>query len=133
MKCLDTGDFFKAWGGINSLQLGLPVVWTRLRRRNYTLNHLVLWMSTGPARLLGLENRKGAISEGFDADVVVWNPEKRFILDPEMLFTRHKVTPYAHSEFVGVVEATILGGEMIYDRGRFIGEPRGALLRRGEH
>jgi allantoinase len=132
MKCLNTGNFFEAWGGINSLQLGLPVVWTKLRRRNYTLNHLALWMCTGPARLAGLENRKGTISEGFDADIIVYNPEKKFTLVPEMLFTRHKVTPYAHHEYCGVVEATFLRGDMIYDRGRFLGKPQGELLRRGE-
>jgi allantoinase len=133
MKCLDTGDFFKAWGGISSLQLGLPVMWTKLRTRNYTFKHLVQWMSAGPARLVGLEKRKGTIAVGYDADFVVWNPNEKFIVRPEMLLHRHKLTPYAHRAMLGEVEATFLRGEMIYDRGRFADAPSGELLRRGEH
>jgi allantoinase len=132
MKCLDTGDFFKAWGGISSLQLGLPVIWTKMSGRIISLKHLVRWMSSGPARLAGLEKHKGAIAIGYDADIVVWNPEKRFLVRPKMLQHRHKLTPYASHSLRGIVEATFLRGEMIYDRGRFLGAPSGALLRRGE-
>ena len=132
MKCLDTGDFFKAWGGIASLQLGLPVMWTKLSGRKDSLKHLVRWMCSEPARLAGLEKHKGAIAIGYDADLVVWNPEKRFIVRPNMLQHRHKLTPYVNEPLRGAVEATFLHGEMIYDRGRFLGTPQGALLRRGE-
>jgi len=132
MKCLDKGDFFKAWGGISSLQLGLPVMWTKLSGRKDSLKHLARWICSGPARLAGLEGYKGAIAIGYDADIVVWNPEKRFIVRPKMLYHRHKLTPYANHPLLGFVEATFLGGEMIYDRGRFLGAPRGTPLRRGE-
>jgi allantoinase len=132
MKCLNTGDFFKAWGGINSLQLGLPVMWTKLSGRNYTLKHLARWMCSGPARFAGLEKRKGAIQTGHDADIVIWNPGKRFIVRPKMLHDRHKLTPYLNEPLRGVVEGTFLRGEVVYDRGRFLGTPQGELLRRGE-
>ena len=132
MKHLDTGDFFKAWGGISSLQLVLPVMWTKMSRQNYSLKHLVRWMCSGPARFAGLEKHKGAIAIGYDADIVIWNPEKRFLVRPKMLQHRHKLTPYASHSLRGIVEATFLRGEMIYDRGRFLGAPSGALLRRGE-
>ena len=132
MKRIDTGDFFRAWGGISSLQLGLPILWTELSRRNYSFEHLVRWMCSGPARLAGLENHKGAIAPGYDADIVIWNPEKRFIVKPKKLHHRHKLTPYANQSLRGVVQTTFLRGEMIYDGGRFLGTPRGELLRRGE-
>jgi allantoinase len=132
MKCRETGDFFRAWGGISSLQLGLPVMWTKLNARKCSFEHLVRWMCSGPARLAGLEGHKGAIAAGYDADIVVWNPETRFIVRPKMLHHRHKLTPYANHPLRGEVEATFLRGEMIYDRGRFLGTPTGALLRRGE-
>jgi allantoinase len=132
MKCLDTGDFLKAWGGISSLQLGLPAIWTKMRARTDSLNLLARWMSSGPARLASLEKQKGAIAIGYDADIVVWDPKKRFTVRPRMLQHRHKLTPYAKHELRGIVEATFLRGEMIYDRGRFLGTPQGALLRRGE-
>jgi allantoinase len=136
MKSLGTGDFFKAWGGISSLQLCLPVIWTRmgvkLRSRLDALEYLVLWMCGGPAWLAGLEKCKGAIADGYDADIVVWNPEKRFVVRSQKLQHRHKLTPYANQSLRGIVEATFLRGELIYDRGRFLGTPLGALLRRGE-
>lgn len=132
MKCLDTGDFFKAWGGISSLQLGLPAIWTKMKRGRDSLSQLARWMCSGPAKLAGLEKRKGAIAAGYDADLVVWNPEKRFVVRPKMLLHRHKLTPYAGRELRGSVNSTFLRGEMIYDRGRFLGAPQGALLRRGE-
>jgi allantoinase len=132
LKCLRSGDFFKAWGGIASLQLGLPAIWTKLRRQKDSLRHLVRWMSSGPAQLAGLAKHKGALAAGYDADVVVWNPEQRFTVRPKMLEHRHKLTPYANQSLFGVVETTFLRGQMIYDRGRFLDPPRGALLRRGE-
>jgi len=132
MKCLDLGDFFKAWGGISSLQLGLPAIWTKLSGRNYSLKHLARWMCSGPARLAGLEKHKGALAIGYDADIVIWSPEKRFMVRPKLLQHRHKLTPYVNEQLRGTVEATFLRGEVIYDRGRFRGTPRGALLRRGE-
>ena len=132
LKCQDKGDFFKAWGGISSLQLGLPVMWTKLSGRDYSLKHLVRWMCSGPARLAGLEKQKGAIAIGYDADIVIWAPEKRFVVRTKMIQHRHKLTPYLNIPLRGAVEATFLRGEMIYDQGRFVGAPQGALLRRGE-
>ena len=132
MKCVDTGNFFQAWGGISSLQVGLPVMWTQLSGRDYTLRDLLRWMSSGPARLAGLEKQKGEIAAGFDADLVVWNPEKVFTPRPKTLYHRHKLTPYLSESLRGVVEATFLGGEMIYDGSGFLGAPRGVLLRRGK-
>jgi allantoinase len=133
MKSKDTGNFFEAWGGIASLQLGLPAIWTKMSERHHCFETLAQWMSNGPARLAGLEKSKGAIAPGYDADIVIWNPEKSFSIKPNLLQHRHKLTPYAKRKLRGVVETTFLQGEMIYDRGRFLGSPRGALLRRGKH
>jgi len=132
MKCPDSGDFFKAWGEIASLQLGLPAMWTRMRAKQYSLVRLACWMCSGPAKLAGLEKRKGAIAVGYDANIVIWNPERRFRVQPKMLQHRHKLTPYLNHKLYGIVEATLLEGKMIYDRGRFLGSPQGELLRRGE-
>jgi allantoinase len=89
-------------------------------------------MCNGPAQLAGLDRHKGAIAAGYDADIVVWNPEKSFTVKSKMLLHRNKLTPYLNESLRGVVETTFLRGEMIYDRGRFLGTPRGALLRRGK-
>jgi allantoinase len=125
MKELDSGDFGAAWGGISSLQLGLPVVWTQARRRGFTLADVASWMAEGPARLAGLR-RKGRIAPGYDADFCVFAPDEAFTVDPARLHHRHPVTPYAGRRLFGVVRATILRGE-VTDAAR----PRGRLLARG--
>jgi allantoinase len=86
-------------------------------------------MASGPARLAGLGARKGSLAPGFDADFVVWRPEESFEVRPEALHQRHKLTPYAGRTLFGRVEATYLRGEKIYEMGRFIGPPRGEILR----
>lgn len=130
MKLRETGDFMAAWGGISSLQLRLPVIWTEASRRGYTIHHLVKWLATAPAQLVGLEQRKGSIGIGLDADLSLWNPDATFRVEPEMLQHRHKLTPYVGRTLRGVVEKTFLRGQMIYDQGRIADEPKGMLLKR---
>jgi allantoinase len=131
MKRRESGDFLAAWGGISSLQLRLPVVWTEARRRGFGLERLAEWLASAPARLAGLEERKGMIRAGLDADFVIWEPDEKFRVEPSMLEHRHKLTPYAGRELSGVVEATFLRGEKIYERGAFIDGPKGKFLLRG--
>jgi len=108
------GDFFAAWGGIASLQLSLSAVWTGARARRLKPERIAEWMSTAPARLAGLQSRKGALAAGYDADIILWDPEARFVVDPTELLHRHKVTPYSHRELFGRVSATYVGGRRIF-------------------
>jgi allantoinase len=112
LKCLDTGDFDAAWGGIASLQLGLSVVWPAARRRGIGLAQVVDWMATKPADLVGLP-RKGRIAVGADADFAVFAPDDSFVVDATDLYHRHPVTPYAGSKAVGRVRQTWLRGRPI--------------------
>jgi allantoinase len=129
LKLLERGDFAAAWGGIASLQLALPVVWTEARARGHSLAALAGWMSEGPARLAGLAGHKGRIAAGYDADLVVFDPEASFVVEPARLHHRHKLTPYAGRNLQGVVRQTYLGGRLVYDAGTFASAPTGALLR----
>lgn len=131
MKLSGEGDFIRAWGGIASLQLSLPAVWTEATPRGYAVTHLAAWLCRGPARLAGLEKRKGTIAVGCDADLVIWNPSAKYVVEPLQLHHRHKITPYAGRALVGVVETTILRGRKIYDRGEFCPSPIGRVLLRG--
>ena len=108
------GDFFSAWGGIASLQISLSAVWTGARARGVPPERVADWMSAGPARLAGLADRKGAIAEGYDADIVLWDPDASFVVDPAKLQHRHPVTPYAGRELSGVVHATYVGGRKVF-------------------
>lgn len=128
---LKAGDFRGAWGGIASLQLSLSAVWTGARELGFTIEDLAEWMCAAPGRLAGLGG-KGRIAPGYDADLVIWDPEAGFVADPEKLHHRHKLTPYAERTLFGVVRRTLLRGETVYDDGRFPAPPSGKLLRQGD-
>lgn len=113
MKQTD-GDFFAAWGGIASLQVSLPATWTGARARGASLRQLADWMCTATARLAGLSERKGRIATGYDADIVIWNPELSFVVDQRTLLHRHSVTPYEGRTLYGVVRATYVAGQQVY-------------------
>ncbi len=123
LKHQEDGDFSAAWGGISSLQLSLPVVWTRARARGCTLADVASWMSTGPARLAGL-TAKGAIAPGKDGDLIAFAPDDEFTVDPGALRHRHPVTPYAGVRLTGVVRRAWLRGHALAG-----GQPAGRLLR----
>ena len=112
------------------MQFRLPVIWTEARRRGFAIVDIVEWLCGAPARLVDLNSIKGAIAVGCDADLVIWNPEQSFRIEPEAIHHRHKLTPYAGREFRGVVQTTFLRGRRVYDDGELIGQPQGMMLLR---
>jgi allantoinase len=129
MKRLNERSFRSAWGGIASLSLALPVMWTEASTRGFTLADVVRWMAEGPTRLAGCQSRKGRLAKGFDADLVVFEPEAEFIAAEQHLHYRHRVSPYIGERLRGVVKATYLRGNCIFADGQFPGEPGGHELR----
>jgi allantoinase len=128
LKCRDSGDFQKAWGGISSLELSLSATWTGASARGFSIADLAGWMCRGPAELAGLARWKGSIAPGFDADLVVFDPDVSWTVDPAKLRHRHPLTPYAGRVLKGRVEATYLRGHKVYEKGRILGAPRGEIL-----
>jgi len=126
MKHLADGDFGAAWGGISSVQLSLPVVWTQARERGFSLDDIARWMAARPAEIAGVAG-KGRIAPGFDADLVAFAPDDTFTVDPLRLHHRHKVTPYAGQRLHGLVRRTWLRGAPADGQ-----QPAGRLLSRGE-
>lgn len=126
-KRRDLGDFAGAWGGIASLQLGLPAVWTAARNRGVGLADVVRWMATAPARRVGLAGR-GEIAVGTRADLCVFAPDESFEVEVARLHHKNPVSAYAGRTLTGTVRQTWLHGVPI----DLASAPRGRLLRRGE-
>jgi allantoinase len=129
LKRMNEGDIAQAWGGIASLQFGLSIVWTEAKRRGVAFEKIIELMTIGPATLAGLDKRKGKLAPGYDADIVVFDPEQRFVVQTELVQHRHKVTPYAGDTLTGVVKATFVRGHKVWEDGRHLGGAVGEWVR----
>lgn len=128
LKHLDTGDFMTAWGGISSLQYGLPVVWGQARERGFSLQDVSRWMASAPAQFAGLGATKGQLAPGYDADLVIWDPDAAVTINSSENRHRNKLTPYEGRGVAGRIHQTILRGKTLIREGQVvssaIGQPR---------
>lgn len=132
LKRLDSGNLREAWGGIASLQLTLPAVWTGTRMRGGSLADVARWLSENPARLVGLADRKGALVAGRDADLVVFDPEAEWTVDAAKLHHRHRTTPYDGRRVTGRIDMTLVRGQPVFLDGEPVERPMGRTIRKGE-
>ncbi|MFI7634768.1 allantoinase AllB [Nonomuraea sp. NPDC049400] len=118
---LKVPDFAAAWGGIASLQLGLPAIWTEASRRGYGLGDVVRWMSANPASMAEISG-KGGIEVGKDADLVAFDPAADNPVDASLLHHKNPVTPYHGRVLKGAVLTTWLRGRPVdgVAHGRFL-------------
>jgi len=128
MKRREEGRFDLAWGGVASLGLALPVMWTAMRKRGIAMERVAEWMAAAPAKLAGVAGRKGVLAAGADADFLIFDPDAAWTVAPEHLHFRHKLSPYLGAELRGCVLETWLRGEKVYGADGFMGEARGREL-----
>jgi len=127
---LESGDFIRAWGGISSIQLALPILWTAARKRGFIPEDLVKWLCEAPAVLAGESGRRGKIAPGYKADLVIWDPDQAFRVESKVLHHKHKITPYQDEVLYGVVEQTWLKGMKVFDKGTFTNTDMGEIILR---
>ena len=129
MKRSADSNFRDAWGGIASLSMALPIMWTEASHRGFTLSDIARWMSEKPARLAGCDASKGRLAAGYDADFVVIDPDSEFTVTQDGLYHRHPISPYLGEKLRGVVNRTYLRGKPVFRDGAFVGDPRGVEFR----
>lgn len=128
LKYMPEGNFEKAWGGIAGLQFSLPVFWTAAKEKGITIDKISELMSRRTAEFLGLGNKKGKIEKGFDADIVVFDPDKKFTVEDKNIFHKHKTTPYSGMELFGVTETTYLRGIKVFEKGNIVSAATGEIV-----
>jgi allantoinase len=128
MKRLEEGRWDLAWGGISSLGLALPLVWTESHRRGLPIERVSQWLAEAPARLAGLAGQKGDIIRGADADLVIFDTDPEWTVAPDALRFRHKLSPYLGAEVRGRVVETWLRGRRVFAESELVGEPSGREL-----
>lgn len=127
-KQLESGDFFKAWGGISGLQFTLPLLFSEGRQRGLALEKLIPLLTKNPAQFLGLELQKGKLQEGFDADITVWDDSQDFTITEESIQHKHKATPYANETLFGKVIHTFVNGIQVVEKSELKKLNAGKLL-----
>jgi allantoinase len=127
LKHLDDGNFEAAWGGIAGLQFLLPAFWTGASSRNMDLTDIARLLCQAPAEFIGLDS-KGKIAAGYDADIVIWDPDKIVDTSLKCIQHKHKATPYSDLPMHGSVLQTYVNGQLVYGDGEFLSLAQGKAL-----
>jgi len=104
-----------AWGGIPTLGLGISLLWTEGRKRGVKPGILLSWMTERTAKIAGLQESKGMIRAGMDADFAIFDPEETFAINKAELKFKNKLSPYEGMDLTGRVKETWIRGIMAYD------------------
>jgi dihydropyrimidinase len=133
-KELGKDDFTKIPNGLPGIEDRLPVMWTcGVRAGKITANQFVAYHSTNPAKIFGLYPRKGALLPGSDADILIWDPEKKVKYGVAHAHHRTDYNLYEGWELVGYPEKVFLRGKLIVDGEKWLGKSGdGKFLKREE-
>ncbi|MGH8328188.1 MAG: dihydroorotase [Steroidobacteraceae bacterium] len=123
------GDVFLAKSGFGGTEYLLSALLSEGRRRGLSYNRVAELTSWNPAQRFGLL-RKGDIAPGFDADLVLVDPDKSFVVRAAQSESRQGYTPFEGLELTGKILATYLRGNCIYENGAVVGPPQGRYLHR---
>lgn len=119
IKELSTGNLMKAWGGIAGLQFLLPAAWTAMKG-TMSVEKFIPLLTEHPAKFLQVEERKGKIAVGYDADLTVWNPDEQFEVKAKDILHRYDCSPYNGQQLTGTVQQTIVNGITVYQNKKIV-------------
>ena len=131
-KTLGKGDFSKIPNGAPGIETRMSLVYDGgVRTGRISLNRFVELTSTSPAKIFGLFPRKGTIAPGSDADIVIFDAEKKVRLSARTLHMKVDYNPYEGREVVGATDTVISRGRVVIDGGRFVGRAgSGSFIKR---
>jgi dihydroorotase (multifunctional complex type) len=121
-------DVWSVASGVPGLETSLPVLFTQFVKGSLTLRRLVEATAALPARIFRLA-RKGALKEGFDADIVLVDPKAKTRIDPETFLSKAKYSPFKGMRCAGRAAYTIVNGTLVAERGRIVGPPAGKVMK----
>ncbi|XBW38061.1 hypothetical protein QEN19_003648 [Hanseniaspora menglaensis] len=120
LKNLGKGDFMDCWGGVCSVGLGLYLLYSTMKKEHSTMSsnklwsHIVTWLCENTSKQVGLEQKKGFIKEGFNADFVIIDDSQHFKIDNNTTYFKNKLTPYEGFKSECKVMRTVLRGINVY-------------------
>lgn len=122
----ETRDIWKAWGGLNSIQYFLPMMFDMVvHQKNLSPTLIAKVMDYNPAKIFGFYGRKGAFELGFDGDVVILDPEKEWKCEQDKLYTKGHVSCFDGFEGKGTPTCTIIRGRVVAKDGKYLEEANG--------
>jgi allantoinase len=122
----DKHDIWTAWGGCNSIQFFLPMMWDLVvNKRKLSPTLITQVMDKNPAKVFGLYGTKGDFEIGFDADIVILDPNREWKASCETNLTKNKVTAFEGYEAKGCPVCTIVRGTTVADNGMYKDEAFG--------
>lgn len=127
IKELQTGNLQKAWGGIAGLQFLLPASWTALKD-SMSLEQFIPLLTEKPAKFLQADKSKGKLAVGYDADLVIWNPDEAFEAKPKNILHRYNCSPYNGKTLYGITSQTIVNGITVYQHKQIVHKNAGQWL-----
>jgi allantoinase len=127
IKELESGNLQKAWGGIAGLQFLLPAAWTAMKEK-ISLEKFIPLLTEHPAKFLQVDNRKAKLAVGFDADMIVWNPDEKMEVKANDILHRYDCSPYCGKELFGTVQQTIVNGFTVYQNKKVVNKNSGKWL-----
>lgn len=135
LKNLEKGDFMDCWGGVCSVGLGLHLLYTTFVKEYPQIaskniwKHICHWICENPSKQIGFQTFKGFLKPEYDADFVIIDDSKKFVIDNEKTYFKNKLTPYQGFESACTVMRTVLRGINVYSEAEgHISDPIGQCI-----
>ena len=111
-------EYPKSPSGIPGVATSLPLMLTQMKNGRCTMAQIQKWMSWGVAQAYGIDG-KGKVEEGWDADLVLVDLDNTKSVDPDILFSKTKWSPYEGQSLYGWPVYTIVNGHVVFEKGTF--------------